>query len=150
MKSWVFGIVLGGVSLCAASAMADRPQWSNRFQQSYSRSNFVPHFDAFKHHHKPPHNMPIPIDPGMGNGRPLPTNPTPTMPGYVWVNGHWERERAPTPILVNPNGPIVRDHRNPAPWGGNASGGVVVTQTPTGPIVRDHRTQSGPIIRDHR
>src|SRR5688572_6973623 len=44
-------------------------------------------------HHKP---KPIPIDPGPGNGKPLePVNQPPQgPPGYIWVNGHWERVKA--------------------------------------------------------
>jgi hypothetical protein len=114
---------------------------------------------GFKNHHgqhQEPKNNPIPIDPGRGDGR-VPVNPKPVVPpvvrdhrqetppssgGFVFVNGHWERAKAPT-------GPIIRDHRTP---GANSSGGVTVTNTNpsnnTGPIIRDHRT--APVIRDHR
>src|SRR6478735_3706815 len=54
-------------------------------------------------HHEQPNKNPIPIDPGRGDDR-VPVNPTPVVPpvvrdhrdGFVFVNGHWERAKAPT------------------------------------------------------
>ncbi len=50
-----------------------------------------------------------PLDPGKGDGKPTPTEPTPpARPGFVWVPakngvpGHWERERAPTTTPTKP------------------------------------------------
>ncbi len=43
-------------------------------------------------------------------------NLRPSMPGYVWVGGHWERVKAPKVTVI-----VVRDHR-------------------TGTVVRDHRS----------
>ena len=89
--------------------------------------------------HKP---KPIPIDPGRGDG-PVPIEPQPQgPPGFVFVDGHWERAKAPAVPSV-----IVRDHRTP-------HGTVVVRdhRTPQGTvIVRDHRTPQGTVaVRDHR
>jgi hypothetical protein len=62
----------------------------------------------------------------------------------------------------NLSSPSVRDHRGTGATGGNASGGVTVTNTPpkpkslvsstTGPTIRDHRGYdlSSPLVRDHR
>jgi len=142
--------------------------------------------DGFKKHHghkQEPKSNPIPIDPGKGDGR-VPVAPVPTTPpvvpaprdGFVWVNGHWERAKAPRKV-ANPypadvtvrdhrTTPVVRDHRTPTgsfPAGttvrdhrtntGNASGGVTVTavnpwSAKDAPTIRDHRTT--PIVRDHR
>lgn len=127
-----------------------------------------------KHHdHKPPETTnPTPIDPGRGDDR-VPVDPVVPQgrPGYVWVNGHWERERAnqPTgPVIVDPTlvGPVVRDHREPrpannVPWGTGTPvvrdhrSGAPTTPWNTGtPVVRDHRDGAaggaGPVVRDHR
>ena len=71
-------------------------------------------------------------------------------PGFAWVDGNWERERAPTPpkIIVDPApdsvGPVVRDHR--------ATSQSIIRdhRTSTAPIVRDHRTTAVPVVRDDR
>ncbi|MBX7074423.1 MAG: YXWGXW repeat-containing protein [Pirellulales bacterium] len=125
------------------------------------------------HDHKPPETTnPTPIDPGRGDDR-VPVDPVVPQgrPGYVWVNDHWERERAnqPTgPVIVDPTlvGPVVRDHRTPrpannVPWGTSAPivrdhrSDAPTTPWNTGtPVVRDHRDGAaggaGPVVRDHR
>lgn len=72
---------------------------------------------------------------GYAYGQPKPTE---TKPGYVWVDDHWERIKAPkagttVPPPVQPKGGTTvtnsRDHRKP-------------TET-TKPDVRDHRTPTG-------
>jgi hypothetical protein len=113
--------------------------------------------------HKP---KPIPIDPGRGDGKPVEPAHQPPQgpPGFIWVNGHWERVKAPVgPTVVvrdhrtvTPGTVVVRDHRTVAPNGGwqvrpqdasSSSGGVTVTESPRLPIkvqgvqVRDHRGQ---------
>jgi hypothetical protein len=106
-----------------------------------------------KKFHKP---KPIPIDPGRGDGH-TPTNPQPQPPqgppGFIFVNGHWERVRAPgagTPGVPHNSTVVVRDHRTETP------GTVIVrdhrTESPGTVIVRDHRTDASGtvIIRDHR
>jgi hypothetical protein len=85
--------------------------------------------------HKPkPKPKPIPIDPGQGDGKPVdPPHAVPQgPPGFVWVNGHWERIKAPVP--QHP-AVVVRDHRK-----------AKTSQV----IVRDHRTTGGVVVRDHR
>jgi hypothetical protein len=101
----------------------------------------------------------VPIDPGRGDGR-VPVEPaTPQgKPGFVWVNGHWERARAtsspttggPPPVANGGGGvtvtsanskPVIRDHRTGgSPPVANGGGGVTVTSTNSGPVIRDHRT----------
>ena len=105
---------------------------------------------------------PLPLDPGRGDGKPsgssqppvIITDPVHVTSGpYVWVNGHWERQKAnqsqtggtamniPTSV-----GPVVRDHTTSVSTTSNFDG-----------VVRDHRTTTtttfggfrGP-IRDHR
>jgi len=130
----------------------------------------------FHQYHSPkphPTKQPIPIDPGKGDGR-VPVKPidpgtgnghtsgNPTPPardGFVWVNDHWERARAPKSVTPYPADVVVRDHRTPVT---NAGGGVVVRDhrtttgsTSGGPVIRDHRTTTdwmpaGPTVRDHR
>jgi hypothetical protein len=93
-----------------------------------------------KKFHKP---KPIPIDPGRGDGHtPVEPQPQPPQgpPGFIFVNGHWERVRAPgagAPDAPQNSTVAVRDHRT-------ESAGTV--------IVRDHRTNASGtvIIRDHR
>jgi hypothetical protein len=110
-----------------------------QFQSGSGISNMI---SSLKHHHKKDKDKkpPVPLDPGRGDGR-VPVEPTtpPARPGFVWVNDHWERERAPKP-LGNPNGstwtdnygPNVRDHRtSPPPPMGNFPGAV-----------RDHRSNA--------
>src|SRR5262245_27383443 len=98
---------------------------------------------------------PIPIDPGRGDGRvpvePQPVEPQPPQgpPGFIWVNGHWERVRAPQGSTV-----VVRDHRTVAPHGGwqdvsSSPGGVTVTQSPRWPNRRP-TVYGGVQVRDHR
>jgi hypothetical protein len=81
--------------------------------------------------HKP---KSIPIDPGRGDGKPVePAHQSPQgPPGFIWVNGHWERIKAPVP--QHP-AVVVRDHRK-----------AKTIQV----IVRDHRTTGEVVIRDHR
>jgi hypothetical protein len=141
------------------------------------------------HSHKSqPQKKPIPIDPGRGDGR-VPVTPPPVVRdhrdgstsqggGFVFVNGHWERVKAPPKTNPYPTGTVVRDHRGESYPGGTivrdhrtprptlppativrdhresaASGGTTVTTTKPwtvndGPVIRDHRTT--PIVRDHR
>jgi hypothetical protein len=114
---------------------------------------------------KEPQDVP-PIDPGKGDGKPTTPTQPPKMPGYVWVNDHWERERAPQgsvskpPIAINPmpGTIVVRDHRDqpgdtwkPTFNASQAPGGVIVTSGSV--VVRDHRTGATNgqfVIRDHR
>jgi hypothetical protein len=159
------------------------------------RSDLSRLISGFKKHHddKPePKKDPIPIDPGRGDGR-VPVNPVPRTPpvvrdhrdgatssggDFVFVNGHWERVKAPKvarPWTPYPAGtvvrdhrtePVIRDHRTPPVVrdhrttpvirdhradSSQASGGVTVTVTSepkAGPVIRDHRT--APVVRDHR
>jgi len=126
-----------------------------------NQTNWQQVFKKHKHHQDP--SPTTPIDPGNGAGGAPVAEPVaepitpPNRPGFVWVDGHWEREKAPKSpkVVVTPippqGGPIVRDHRD----GLGSNGGVTVTTTPgdgsaaSGPTIRDHRT-SGPIVRDHR
>jgi hypothetical protein len=126
-----------------------------------------------KHKHHDDDDAPnTPLDPGRPDDRVPVDEPVtpPSRPGYVWVNGHWERERASTKptVIVDPiqtqSTIVVRDHRTVKPpfvSGGQGQGGVTVTSG-NGPIIRDHRDSStsnggvtvtsgaGPTIRDHR
>jgi hypothetical protein len=76
------------------------------------------------HHHK--HQEPVQLDPGRPDGRvptpdvatPVPPAPANGRPGYVWVNGHWEREKANGTSINTPGGALnatveIRDHRTP-------------------------------------
>lgn len=107
------------------------------------------------------HQPPKPIDPGIGNGGT--SNPMPTMPGYVWVDDHWEREKAPksaNPPQGRPGYIWVGDHweRVKAPTTVSTMPPMVIN--PGTVVVRDHRgTSAGsggvtvsntPEIRDHR
>jgi hypothetical protein len=125
-----------------------KQQQQYRFGSWGGVSQIVSDFKKHHDHKHEPKKDPIPIDPGRGDGRvpvgPAPVTTPPARPGFVWVDGHWEREKAP-PKVANPYSPgvEVRDHRTPA---GNASGGT---------IIRDHRTPSdwapaGTTVRDHR
>jgi hypothetical protein len=105
-----------------------------------------------------------PIDPGRGDGKDPQDNTTPpSMPGFVWVGDHWERQRANQtypagPMIADPlpGTVVVRDHRKPVLGtdSSHAPGGVTVTSSP---IIRDHRNDSSGawstgsvIVRDHR
>ncbi len=65
------------------------------------------------------------LDPGRPDGRvptpdvatPVPPAPVNGRPGYVWVNGHWEREKANGTSISTPGGPLnatveIRDHQS--------------------------------------
>jgi hypothetical protein len=120
-----------------------------------------------KKFHKP---EPIPIDPGRGDGRvpvePKPVEPQPPQgpPGFIFINGHWERVKANGGAA--PNAPQsstieVRDHRTVVPGGGwqvrpmrpqdvsSSPGGVKVTHSPRWPI-KDQSVYGGSQVRDHR
>ena len=104
---------------------------------------------------------PLPLDPGRGDGKPsgssqppVITDPVQVTSGpYVWVNGHWERQKAnqsqtggPAMNIPTSVGPVVRDHTTTSTTTSNFNG-----------IVRDHRTTTATTfggfrgtIRDHR
>jgi hypothetical protein len=155
-RSLLTAVVVLSVFFLVASASAGqknhkKDQNSNGNFQNYAQNlglnlqsgqgqgiaGIITKFTSKSHKH---HDDPQPLDPNRPDDR-VPVAPVTPQgpPGFVFVNGHWERERAPkTPtMIVDPLpgsvGPIVRDH-------GAASQ----------PIVRDHRTTSGPIVRDHR
>jgi hypothetical protein len=177
------------LALTAAPALAGKKSQKNNQNQDQQQSqqsnqqqrrfkvqsllNGQPNWQQIFKKHKP-HQDPsptTPIDPGNGAGGSPVTEPVvepvtpPSRPGYVWVNGHWERAKAPKQptMIVDPiptqGGPVVRDHRD----GIGANGGVTVTTTQGGPIVRDHRKSTtifnptggktwtvAPTVRDHR
>jgi hypothetical protein len=119
-------------------------------------SNIVSHFKKKCRKHD---DNPKPLDPGRGDDR-VPVAPVTPQgpPGFVWVNGHWERERAtktPT-MIVDPirgsAGPIVRDHRTTSPTvrDHRTISAIVRDHRNISPTVRDHRTISVPVVRDHR
>ncbi len=124
--------------------------------------------------HKKPHDQ-KPIDPGRGDGR-VPVEPVTPQgpPGFVFVDGHWQRAKAQkSPQVIQPQPTqatvVVRDHRERRPGGrpspgqldpSKAPGGVIVStpgkfgpqkqQTtifnPTG----DKTWTVAPTVRDHR
>jgi hypothetical protein len=123
-----------------------------------------------KKFHKP---TPIPIDPGRGDGH-APVEPAPQPPqgppGFIFVNGHWERVKAHaggapqtgTVVVrdhrtIAPGTVVVRDHRTVTPGGGwqvrsvgpqdisSSPGGVTVTDSPRRPIKAQNVE-----VRDHR
>ena len=168
--------VLSLVSLAAAvGADDDHSSQHNRKQFRRSgRSDLSKLISGFKKHHgdqPEPKKDPIPIDPGRGDGR-MPVTPLPTTPpvvrdhrdgastrggDFVFVNGHWERVKAPKvvkPTSPFPPGTVVRDHRTP---GSPLASGPTIRDHRTAPVVRDHRTppairdhRTAPVIRDHR
>jgi hypothetical protein len=126
---------------------SSKQSWSGGHGQSQQFRNLSDVVRSFKkkYHHQPSHEHPS-HEPPKGPVVPFPPIVT-------------------DPISTPP--PVVRDHRDPRPWGkppvghidtSGAPGGVVVTGTPiirdhrdqTGPIIRDHRKPTGPVIRDHR
>ena len=139
-------------------------QQSNQQQRRFKVQSLLsgqPNWQQIFKKHKP-HQDPKPIEP-VKDPVVEPVTP-PSRPGYVWVNGHWERAKAPTkptmvvdPILTQ-GGPVVRDHRDST----TGNGGVTVT-TQGGPNIRDHRKSTtifnptggktwtvAPTVRDHR
>jgi hypothetical protein len=112
-------------------------KYTQKLGLDFSSDRGVANFKKHGHKHD---DHPRPIDPGRGDGR-VPVKPVTPQgpPGFVFVDGHWEREKAPQkPIMIvdpipGSVGPVLRDHR-----------------TTGKPIVRDHRTTSGPVVRDHR
>jgi hypothetical protein len=128
-----------GLLAMTTTASAETPsgkngsrQWTSQQQQwEAKRDLYRKLHDKW---HKP---KPKPIDPGPGNGQPL--DPPPAIPqgppGFVWVNGHWERVKAPHGGEVQAPSVVVRDHRKPAPHG---------------VVIRDHRTKDAVVVRDHR
>jgi hypothetical protein len=134
------GLVLVSLLALTSTASADPTgpgsnngggqRWSGRqYEQWQSKRDFYQ--KVIQKLHKP---KPIPIDPGRGDGKPLDPAQQPPQgpPGFVWVNGHWERIKAPVP--QHP-AVVVRDHRK-----------AKTSQV----IVRDHRTTGGVVVRDHR
>lgn len=149
-KTVLFSLGLMAFTATASAEPGGNPDGNNRrwaapdYQRWDSKRELYQHLANKFHKPKP---TPIPIDPGRGDGKPVdpPHQPPQGPPGFVWVNGHWERVKAPTGPPV-----VVRDHRKPTP------GNVIVrdhrTPSPGGVIVRDHRSPSpgGVIVRDHR
>lgn len=156
----------------------DQQQGQQRKFNVQSLLNGQPNWQSLIKKHKK-HDQPVtPLDPGRPDDRvpveePVVVTP-PSRPGFVFVDGHWEREKAPKvpTTIVDPASTVgttgtvvVRDHRTQKPpfsvgkpplSTGQGHGGVTVTSG-AGPIIRDHRdggatvtTQGGPIIRDHR
>ena len=168
--------VLSLLSLAtAAGAEDDNPSQGKRKQfRRGGRSDLSQLISGFKKQHgdRPePKKNPIPIDPGRGDGR-VPVSPVPITPpavrdhrdgastqggDFVFVNGHWERVKAPQVVKPKspfPPGTVVRDHRTPnSPFPAGATvrdhrTTSVIRDHRTTPVVRDHRTT--PVIRDHR
>lgn len=159
----------------AASASADNSQNNNdnrsgKFGKVGSIFELVEELKK-RHEDKEENDKPVPIDPGMGNGKPTadPVTP-PSRPGYVWVGDHWEREKAPVKQpLTPPSRPgfvWVGDHweREKATSNSPTNTTVITDPVPGTIVVRDHRTPavdsnnasggvtvtSSPVIRDHR
>jgi hypothetical protein len=140
MRTSKTGLVLVSLLALTATASAEptgsgtnnrgSQRWAGgQYEQWQSKRDFYQ--KVVQKLHKP---KPIPIDPGRGDGKPLdPPHAVPQgPPGFVWVNGHWERSKAPVP--QHP-AVVVRDHRR-----------AKTSQV----IVRDHRTTGGVVVRDHR
>ncbi|MEX2112228.1 MAG: hypothetical protein WD845_03535 [Pirellulales bacterium] len=180
-RSLLFAVVTMSMCVLATSASAGSKkkhdndetqqsgnQSSHKFSQNFglslgrgnlgSISNMVSQFKKHKKD-KPDSHETTPLDPGMGDGR-VPVDPAEPVvpqgrPGYVWVDGHWERERAPkVPPLTSGNGnggvtvtptggsgSQVLDQGQIIPplSSGNGGGGVTVTSGNGGRVVRDHR-----------
>jgi hypothetical protein len=138
-------------------------QRSARWQYKNWQSNREFYRRLTKKFHKP---EPIPIDPGRGDGRvpvePKSVEPQPPQgpPGFIFVNGHWERVKANGGAA--PHSTIeVRDHRTVAPGGGwqvrpmrpqdvsSSPGGVKVANSPRWSI-KDQSVYGGTQVRDHR
>jgi hypothetical protein len=142
------GLVLVSLLALTATAMAeptangpgnnnggDQQFVGRPYEQWQSKREFYQ--KLAKKFHKP---KPIPIDPGRGDGH-VPVEPAPQAPqgppGFIFVNGHWERVKAPADGTPQTGTVVVRDHRKVVP-------GTVV--------VRDHRTiaPGSVVVRDHR
>jgi hypothetical protein len=142
MRTLKIGAVLVSLLALQATASAESnhngdQRWGGSHQQWQAKRELYQ--KIAKKYHKP---KPIPIDPGRGDGKPIepaPQQPPQGPPGFVWVNGHWERVKAPTGPTV-----VVRDHRKPST--------VIIRdhRTPGGVVVRDHRSPGTVIVRDHR
>jgi hypothetical protein len=174
------------VALQAAPALAGKKSRNNNQNQDQQQDqqqnqqrkfnvqsllNGQPDWQSLIKKHKK-HDQPVtPLDPGRPDDRVPVAEPVtpPSRPGYVFVDGHWERDRAPKSpkVIVDPvtpqDAPIVRDHRTIKPPAlSNGQGGVTVTSG-NGPVVRDHRNSTtifnptggkvwtaGPTVRDQR
>ena len=105
---------IAAFGLSASTASADNHKKKHKSQPDDQSSQFylndldnagdlVNLISHLKHKHKDdskPDDR-VPIDPGKGNGQ---TTTPPSMPGFVWVGDHWERERAPKKVTQTPQG----------------------------------------------